>query len=156
MNPVTQVLVGMAAGLALWKYALRTSALESNPKQRRKKKFVRVRGHMRCMPKRRPKPEPEVVVVERIIERPVAPLPPATEGSSLTVGERAAAPVAPAAPPEQVEDDSSEPTLEDMQLPNYRKRQFPWRTAVGAAAAGAAVALIATFAYQGSQRGAQP
>lgn len=157
MSPAAQMLAGAAVGFALWKYVLRTRHIEANPRRRRKKKFVRVRGHMRCMPKKRSKPEPEVVVVERIIERPVAAPVQPSQAPSLSAGATAASSASTNAP--EVAQNEVEPTIEDMQLPGYREqngRGFPWHTAVAAAAIGGGVALVATFAYQSSQRGTQP
>jgi hypothetical protein len=161
MNVGSQILVGAAAGVALWKLVIapRSVMLETNPSRGRKKKFVRVRGHMRCMPKRRQKPEPEVVVVERIIERPV-PMP-STPMQAASVVQ----PVVPVPPtmrfqtvvPQDAErpENEAEPTIEDMQEQNGGGDGFPWRVAIGAAAAGAAIAMVTSFAYQNAQRGVE-
>lgn len=163
MQPLLQIALGAGIGIAVWKAVLepRTTSVEANPKRkRRKKKFVRVRGHMRCMPKKHKKPEPEIIIIEREVERrpdpEPEPEPSFVRTPSLTPTPY---PVPASYIPETVVQAApvvlDEPTIEDMQEQNATREGFPWRVAAGATAVGAAIALIASAAYQ-STTGGQP
>lgn len=63
MEAVTQVAIGVGLGV-LANRIMSTRKSEMTPNRSRRKKFVRVRGHMRCMPKKC-KCEQEVTPVEK-------------------------------------------------------------------------------------------
>lgn len=131
MNGSTQVGIGIGLGYLLSRIVIpRKERLVEN-RSRRKKKFVRVRGHMRCMPKSCKTTEPKTI--ERIVEKVVEKVAEKTAGPTWSKPPKASVPslevpsVVELAENDFGEDESTVPSIPSA-LVSAVTRQYDWPT----------------------------
>jgi hypothetical protein len=163
MNSPTQVAIGVGLGYLVSRLVSpRKEGLASNRSRRRKKKFVRVRGHMRCMPKKcAAKEEKKAEPSWSKPSRPPAPalkVPEHIELSANDLGEDE--PTQPGIPSTIAQARTTRtdwPTMADVMTTPRRRDddedvemdgEIPWKRIAIAGAIGTGLVILGAYLYQ--------
>lgn len=159
MDSPTQVAIGVGLGYLASRFVFPgEERLVSNRSRRRKKKFVRVRGHMRCMPKKCKEPKPAAEPTWSRPQRQPAPtleVPERVELSANEFGDDE--PTRPAIPSTLIQSRRSSdwPTMADVmttprpyETVSTTSDAIPWKTIIIVGAIASGLAIVGAYAHQ--------